>query len=415
MATEVVKRYVRYGAAKHLFKLRDPEVLLAGPAGTGKSRACLEYLHKCALDYPGMRGAIVRKTRTSLTQAALVTFEQKVLHELDGVQFHTTQQAYLYPNGSTIVVGGLDKPQKVMSTEYDLVYVQEATELLENDWESLTTRLRNGVLPYQQLLADCNPDAPTHWLKRRCDAGKTRLLDSRHEDNPTVTPDYLARLDALTGVRYLRLRKGIWAAAEGVVYDTFDPAVHLIDPFPIPADWPRYWTVDFGYTNPFVAQWWAVDPDGRAYRYREVYHTQRLVEDHARQILELSKDEPRPQAVICDHDAEGRATLTKYLGIPTTPAYKAVTDGIQKVQTRLKVAGDGRPRLFLFRGALVERDAWLDEQKKPLCTEEEIDGYVWNENDGRKKGEEPVKENDHGCDALRYLCAHLDRTAWTAF
>jgi phage terminase large subunit len=70
------------------------------------------------------------------------------------------RQAYHYPNGSEVVLGGLDKPSKVMSTEYDGIYVQEAIELYENDWESLTTRLRNGVVPFQQLIADTNPDAP---------------------------------------------------------------------------------------------------------------------------------------------------------------------------------------------------------------------------------------------------------------
>jgi len=69
-----------------------------------------------------MRGLILRKTRVSLTQSALVTFQEKVLHELDRVHFNTTAQQYEYPNGSVLIVGGLDKPTKVMSTEYDAVY-----------------------------------------------------------------------------------------------------------------------------------------------------------------------------------------------------------------------------------------------------------------------------------------------------
>jgi predicted O-methyltransferase YrrM len=56
-----------------------------------------------------------------------------------------------------IVVVGLDKAQKVMSSEYDVIFVQEAIELTVDDWEALTTRLRNGKISFQQLLADCNP------------------------------------------------------------------------------------------------------------------------------------------------------------------------------------------------------------------------------------------------------------------
>jgi hypothetical protein len=422
--------YAPRGAALDLFYRREAEVMVSGPAGTGKSRACLERLHLVAQKYPGMRALIARKTRASLTQTGMVTYERKVLHPLDGVQWRTSEQEYRYPNGSVVVVGGLDKPSKIMSTEFDLIYVQEATELLENDWESLTTRLRNGVVPYQQLFGDCNPDSAIHWLKLRADAAKTAMLESRHEDNPTLWDAargawtvagraYIAILDALTGVRHLRLRKGIWASAEGLVYDGWDRALHLIDRVPapdgakldaagVPVEWPRYLVIDFGYTNPFVAQWWAEDPDGRLYRYREIYRTQRLVEDHAREIRRLGEGEPAPRDVVTDHDAEDRATLERHLGYGTLAAHKAVSPGIQATAARLKPAGDGRPRLFLVRDALVEADPVLIEKKLPACTEQEVEAYVWDVAHGRKKGEEPVKKDDHGMDALRYLVAHRD-------
>ncbi|MDE2105869.1 MAG: phage terminase large subunit [Patescibacteria group bacterium] len=403
-------RYHPLGAARDLFTRREPEVLLAGPAGTGKSRACLEKLHLCALKYPGMRGLIVRKTHSSLTVSGLVTYRQKVLHPLDGVVFFggsaVEPPAFRYPNGSTLLVGGMDKPSKIMSTEFDISYAQEATELFEADWESITTRLRNGMMPYQQLIADCNPDAPMHWLKRRADRGATLLLESRHEDNPSLTADYLAKLDALTGVRYQRLRLGRWAAAEGLVYE-FDRAVHLIDRRELPKEWRRIRVVDFGYSNPFVCQWWAIDGDGRLYLYRELYRTQRLVEDHARDIARLSAGESY-EATIADHDAEDRATLNRH-GIATSPAHKAVSPGIQAVQKRLAVAGDGKPRLFVLRDALIGRDETLAESRKPYCTEQEFDSYVWPKGqDGKAVKEAPVKMDDHGMDALRYAVAYVD-------
>jgi phage terminase large subunit len=422
--------YEPHGAARELLHCRDPEVLIAGPSGTGKSRACLEKLNACAEKYSTMRALIVRKTRESLSETGLVTFEDIVLgraHPLTLGPGRHNRQVYAYPNGSEIVVGGMDKPQKVMSADYDLIYVQEATELEENDWEMLTTRLRHGAMPYQQLLADCNPSAPTHWLKRRADRGTTLLLDSRHKDNPSVTPDYLAKLDALTGVRHRRLRLGQWVAAEGIVYDGWDRAVHLIDRFPIPADWPRYRSIDFGFTNPFVCQWWAKDPDGRLYRYREVYGVQRLVEDWGHLIYELSAGE-QIRATVCDHDAEGRATLERHmahsaaecrLGLHgfawTTAALKEVQAGIEKVASRLKAAADGRPRLFLLRDSLVRRDPLLEEAKKPTCTEEEIDSYVWDEVAGGRLGErileQPRPIDDHGMDAMRYVVMHLEDPA----
>ena len=429
--SETVVRYEPRGAALELFRAKDSELVIAGPAGTGKSLAALFRVHLAALSNPGIRCLIVRKTAVSLGSTTLVTYEKKVaaLALAAGIVrwFGGSPReapCYRYGNGSVIVVGGLDKPEKIMSAEYDLVFADEATELTVTDWESIATRLRNGILSWQQQIAACNPTHPTHWRKQHCDEGQARMLTSRHIDNPAymntdgtptaVGADYFAKLDALTGVRKLRLRDGIWAAAEGIIYGTFDDAVHLINPFPVPPEWPRFIAVDFGFTNPFVMQWWAEDPDGRLFLYREIYHSKRLVEDHARQARKLMLwpsgkwREPQPRAVICDHDAEDRATLEKYLKLKTTPAFKRVSPGIQAVQSRLKVAGDGRPRLFIMRGALVERDAELDEAMKPACTEEEVSGYVWAVKPGGTVPEAPVKENDHGLDAARYMVMARD-------
>lgn len=430
MTVAVVHEYKPWGAALDVFHSRDSEVLLSGPAGTGKSRACLEKLHMMALLNPGMRGLIVRKTLVSLGSTALVTWRKFVIKEaLDSgdVRFHggspEEPPGYRYTNGSFIAIGGMDKPSKIMSSEYDVVYVQEATELTITDWEAITTRLRNWVISFQQVIADCNPDVPTHWLKARSDRGVTTMLESRHEDNPLlfrggrVTPEgvaYIAKLDALTGVRYDRLRRGIWSAAEGLIYENYDPAINLIDQFPIPDSWTRWWSVDFGYTNPFVCQFWAEDPDGRLYLYREIYHTRRLVEDHALDMLnQVTNDdgfwtEPQPRAIITDHDAEDRATLEKHLRMSTSAAHKTVGDGIQAVDARWRVQGDGKPRLYLMRDALVERDKALEDAKLPTCTIEEVVGYVWDQGAGGKLKEAPKKENDHGMDAKRYVVAERD-------
>jgi phage terminase large subunit len=450
-ALERVHRYEPRGSALELMHCRATEVLLSGPAGTGKSRACLEKLHLMCLANPGMKGLIVRKVRDSLASTALATYRQHVAKEaIDaGICWFYGGSAeeppqYRYGNGSAIMLGGMDKPTKIMSSEYDVVYVQEAIELTVTDWENITTRLRNGVVSFQQLIADTNPDRPKHWLKDRCDRGDTKLIYCRHQDNPvyyhpdgTLTEQgaaYMATLDRLTGVRRLRLRDGKWVAAEGIIYGVWDEGVHLIDARAIPPDWERFWTVDFGFTNPFVLQCWAVDGDGRLYLYREIYRTKTLVEDHAKAILaavrrcavcckskaadhdcqdckacRLEWTEPRPRAVICDHDAEDRATLERHLGMSTTPARKTVSDGIQAVQTRMRVAKDGRPRIFVMRGEpLGGRDPDLDEEKKPCSTAEEISGYVWAVKPGGEAKEEPLKKDDHGCDAMRYAVAEAD-------
>jgi phage terminase large subunit len=159
-----------------------------------------------------------------------------------------------------------------------------------------------------------------------------------------------------------------------------------------------------------VWQEWVVDQDDRLFRVREIYHTRRLVEDHAARIRELTRGNPPPVAILCDHDAEDRATLERHLGYETSPAVKAVSAGIQSVAERLRRAGDGRPRLFLMRDSLDQRDIELEASKRPCCTEEEWDAYIWDLRQGRGKGDLPIKENDHGLDALRYLVYTIDST-----
>src|SRR5262249_19620293 len=125
----------------------------------------------------------------------------------------------------------------------------------------------------------------------------------------------------------------------------------------------------------------------------------------------LSEGEPRPRAIVCDHDREGRATLSRHLDMDTDPAIKDMEVGIQAVSVRLRKAHDGKPRLFVHRNAVVSRDPRMVEAKAPCGFAEEVDGWVWNMKDGRVKGEQPVDKDNHSCDCARYLVEWKDAPA----
>jgi PBSX family phage terminase large subunit len=414
------------GVALELQSRTDSEIVITGPAGTGKSIGIFHKLHTIAENYENVRILVLRLTRVSLTESGMVTFEEKVLPENHPVLFGSrgtridrkNRSAYYYPSGSTIVMGGMDEPTRLFSTEYDIIYWQECNEGLEDQWQSLLRALRNNKLPFQQLIGDCNPDVPTHWIKMRAQSGELLLLESTHHDNPTLW-DAVARAWTVFGVQYIgildklkgslreRLRFGRWVAAEGAVYEEFTASVHVINPFPIPRAWAKYRVIDFGFTNPFVCQWWAVDPDGILYLYRELYRTKIIVQDHAEIIKEHSKDE-QYVLTLADHDAEDRATLEKE-GISTRAANKAVTSGIQNVKDRLKVLENGKARLYIFRHCLIEADPNLLAKKVVYCTEMEFGQYAYPKDaSGKPVKEQPVKEFDHGMDAMRYIVNHLD-------
>lgn len=298
--------YTPYGAARDFMRCRDHEVIIAGPAETGKTLAACWLLHIMADKYPGAQLAIIRKEYTTMPGSVLQTFESVISGQPVNVLGGSKPERYIYPrNGSTIWVGGMDRPGKVLSSARDIIYVNQAEELGLPEWETLATRTtgRAGNMPYSQLIGDCNPAHPTHWILARAKSGVLTKFDSVHSDNPTlydpVTGEITERgkrtmqtLDNLTGVRKMRLRHGIWAAPEGAIYSIYDDTRHKCKAFNPPELWPRVVAID--PVGAYIAALWiAFDPAaGVLHVYREFYQEYgRPTGDVASDIKALSEGE----------------------------------------------------------------------------------------------------------------------------
>jgi len=321
------------------------------------------------------------------------------------------------------VVGGIDKPGKILSSEYDLIYINEATDLTVEDWETLSSRLRSARVPYQQLIADCNPTTPHHWLYKRQQAGLVKMIETTHKDNPAYwdrekqewTPagkQYLDRLTrSLTGTRRERFLLGNWVAAEGAVY-AYDPRVHgLADDWVPPASWPRLWGIDWGQSAPTSLGMFAIDPDGRLHHYKEFYRTHTRADSlglWAKGEVDSGR-EPVPFAIVTDIDLNGSVSeFKKASGLHVTIAKKDDRDkGIHQMQARFDLQPDGRPRIFFKANALAHSpDRVLIDRGDPTNCIEELVGYVWNP-DFLK--DEPIAERDHACDRTRYIVVYADK------
>ena len=410
--------FVAQGGVAELFLCRKPDVLVDGPAGTGKSRGIGEYIEDFCWKYPGCRVLVVRKTRVSLNESFLITMENKVWYPghpcIAREITKESRSGYDYPNGSRIVLGGMDNPTRLFSTEYDLIYVNEANELTLNEWESLHRALRNGVAPYQQLLGDCNPDTEFHWLNQRCLAGKTHRILSRHEDNPSITEEYLDRLRSLTGVRKERLYHGRWVSAEGQILEDYDPAVHVVPRSSVPQLKWAFGAIDWGFRAPGCFQVWGVSSEGDLYRMEEFYQTEKQIDWWADQVARMHRkydlvrvacDPAEPRSIDFLNDRLGfhRAREANKIAIKADNDWQA---GIDQVRSYLKDPMDGKPHLFLVEGALNGRDPRLAERSQPCSLEEEIPSLVYAEaREGRPLREIPDPAcADHACDALRYAC-----------
>lgn len=318
-ATAANKPYTPHGAACDLWECNNREVVYSGPVRVGKTRAVCEKAHRVCVMYPGARVLFLRQTKHSMAQTVLLTFERDVLPS--GYCFpseaqRNTRQSYRYLNGSEIVVGGLDDVNKYLSSEFDLICVFQAEECAEEPILTLLTRLCNFKAPFQQLILDVNPRAPSHWIKQRCDAGHAVMLHGRLQDNPRFYSLYaedwteegrqlLVTLSELTGHLRARLVEGKWAHPEGA---RFADASRLIQGFSLYEIWPqgmpewfRHWiSVDYGKADPYCALWHAIDQDGVIWTYQEDYASGYEADQQAQRVLDKSPIDIKYEGVWLD-------------------------------------------------------------------------------------------------------------------
>jgi hypothetical protein len=166
--------------------------------------------------------------------------------------------------------------------------------------------------------------------------------------------------------------------------------------------------VDWGYSNPGAILVFAVDGDGRMYLVHEVYRTGQLIGWWTEKAKAI-KAHFRPECFVCDPSEPAYIEQFNRAGVYAVAADNDIAPGIQAVESRLAVQPDGRPRLFLYDGALEERDPELTARRLPTCLREEMDAYVYKKAvDGKPIKEEPVDLHNHAADVLRYCTLWVD-------
>ena len=222
-------------------------------------------------------------------------------------------------------------------------------------------------------------------------------------DNPYISSVKLRRAVQHMSEASQRTRlMGDFAAQYGLVYDEFDPQLHVVQPFKIPADGTIYRAIDFGTRNPWCTLWIYHDhhgvhgADDSIYVYREYYRTERTTVENGKEMQRRSVGDPRPTFTVADSASrDGRLVLARELGIPTKPSPKelGLSSMINLVKDRLMIHSDGLPRLFIFS----ECTNLISEFKK----------YKWSKNPSDDKPNKGTP--DHALDALRYCIGYMTR------
>lgn len=394
-------RFLRAAGLSHPFDGGKPKRPMAtmigygGAAGGGKSAAMLIACIIYALTYPGSVSGYFRRQFTHLSGAGGAIMKSRAL--LTGVaKYNEKYHRWTFPNGSIIEFCNADNLNdlinKYQGTEFDLVAFDEATHFT---WDMVSyiilSRMRSVKGYPLTALFGTNPGNVGHgWFKRlfvkagepeevqmvEVEDGEWRsvcFIPANLSDNlilEKMDPQYRKNLEAMPEHLKKQLLEGDWEAAEGMAFTEWREKTHVIPPFRIPDEWIRFRALDWGHSKPYSVGWYAVDYDGRMYKYRELYGyggrpdvgSKEDPEDVAIKIMEMEKGEDISYAVADDaifgsrQDnsptiAEQFATAFGSNAVHWAPVGKGSgsrVSGKLEVHHRLKMTPGEEPMLLFF-------------------------------------------------------------------
>ena len=252
-----------------------------------------------------------------------------------------------------------------------------------------------------RLWFNCNPEHPGHWFYtewiQKREEKNLCYLHFRMEDNPSLSRQMRQRYERLySGSFYKRFVLGEWCSPQGLVYPMFSREKHLVEQ---PPQCRRFWvSCDYGTMNPCSMGLWG-ESGGRWYRIREYYHDARRQgvcktdEEYYAELERLCGDTVIEAVIIDPSAASMMECIRRHGRFRVVPAKNQVVEGIQLVSRLLQ-----EERLKFCAG----------------CTDSlrEFSLYRWNEGLGN---DQPVKENDHAMDDIRYFAMEVCRESQGGF
>ena len=211
-----------------LFENTSRYLVLKGGGGSGKSVfAGRKLLERCVSE-PGHRFLVCRKVARTLRESCFAQLRGQLAQHYPGAGavVHRGELKLRFPNGSEILFAGLDDVEKLKSI-YDItgIWIEEASELLERDFNQLDIRLRTQSPYYLQMILTFNPVSATHWLKARFfdrTDPRATVHESTYKDNRFLTQEAVRTLEAFRDTDryyYTVYCLGQWGVTGKTVFD----------------------------------------------------------------------------------------------------------------------------------------------------------------------------------------------------
>ena len=369
-------------AYKDFLTCKNRYAVLYGGAGSGKSYVAAQKMLLRMLSETPHKFLVVRKVARTLRESVFALFKDLIYQLGLDEEFkinETNMSIECLLNGNKIVMFGMDNPEKIKSIAgITGIWVEEATELKEGDFDQLDLRLRGETKHYKQIIITFNPVSAQHWIKKKFfdfTPPDTFILKTIYLDNPFIDGEYRAVMERLKRDNYEYYKVyalGEWGTLKGFIY----PKYETIDKMPEYFE-KEYIGIDFGFNHPYAIVHVRIDNKNLYVDelfYRQGWENPKVVEWAKRNMswakrIQIYADSARPDLI-----KEWKAA-----GFNIDKANKAVFEGINTVKN--------------FNIHITKRSVNILK---------EIELYAWKEDKDGNTLDEPIKLNDDAMDAMRY-------------
>lgn len=353
----------------------DRFTAMLGGIGSGKTLAgsvkALNYAKSKTL------GLVVAPSYRMLQDATIRTFRE--VNDEVIKDYNKSDMIITFKNGAEILFRSADEPDRLRGPNANWAWIDEAGLCQAGTWDIVIGRLRADGQAGPCWIT--TTPKGRNWLYQK--RNQMTVFHSATTQNPYLSKEFVqSLLDSYTGEFLQQEVYGEFARFEGLVYPMFSESLHIkrraadeFQSFGL--------ACDEGYTNPAVVLLIGIDGDRRWHVLSEFYERGKLQTEIVKYARGL-QDEFNSDIAAVDSSAAGLIADMRDAGIHAEAAKGRVMDGIRVIQDKLKVQDDGRPRLTM----------------DPSCVNliNEFNSYIWKPNK-----DEPVKENDHALDSLRYF------------
>ena len=390
-------------------------VAFGGARGGGKSWAVREKAKRLAIKWEGIKILILRRTYTDLRENHIIPLQKEIPSEV--AVYKEVEKSFVFYNGSRIVCSYFDNDNdalKYQGQEYDIIFLEEATQFTEFAFDILKACLRGANNFPKRIYLTCNPDGIGFlWVKRLFvsrdyregeDPAEYTFIRSLVDDNQALlekNPDYVKQLDSLPPDLRKRWREGSWDVAAGQYFEEFDRRIHTCEPFPIPKEWRRYIAIDYGL-DMLAAYWIAVDNNNHAYVYREYCKSDLPISAAAKAINEMTPEDESIYLRLAPPDlwnrsqetGKSKAFLFLEAGLDLTKSNNDREAGWLAIKDLLQTDAEGNPRIHIFKNCeklIRHLPELMRDPKRPTDTMNEPHDIT------------------HSPDALRYFAIYWTR------